>query len=121
MVEYCKRNQRRVVLSGPARIAQLNDDFRRNFTGGHITQAVGVRILKRDMRMKVMEAVRNFTAFPPEPDHEHDYAPFEVEGQKFIWQIDTYDLTLSQESEDPTDTTKTIRVLTVYTEAEYYA
>jgi len=121
MVKYYKRTKGEFILSDTARIAQLNDQLRWNFSGGHIMQTAGVRALKRGMRAKVMEAVRNFKAFTPanDPRNEHNHGDFEIEGQKFIWQIDYYDLSLSQASEDPTDTTKTIRVLTVMLETEY--
>jgi hypothetical protein len=102
-------------------IAELNDELRKTFSGGHIMVTAGVRILHPDLRLEVMEAVRNFDAFTPENDPlgEHDCAVITVQNQKFIWKVDYYDQSLSEFSPDPTDTAVTIRILTIMLAAEY--
>jgi len=50
---------------------------------------------------------------------ERDFGVFEHQGQKLFWKIDYYDPTLSFGSEDPTDLSKTHRVLTILLASEY--
>jgi len=55
-----------------------------------------------------------------DPHREHDFGSFELDGEKLFWKIDYYstdDPDLG--SEDPSDLTKTLRVLTVMLAEEY--
>ncbi len=54
-----------------------------------------------------------------DPHGERDFGVFEHQGQKLFWKIDYYDPTLSFGSEDPTDLSKTHRVLTILLASEY--
>ncbi len=54
-----------------------------------------------------------------DPHGERDFGVFEHQGQKLFWKIDYYDPTLSFGSEDPTDLSKTRRVLTMLLASEY--
>ena len=54
-----------------------------------------------------------------DPHGERDFGVFEHQGQKLFWKIDYYDPTLSFGSDDPTDLSKTHRVLTILLASEY--
>ena len=54
-----------------------------------------------------------------DPNGEHDFGNFELAGQKFFWKIDYYDTTMEFGSEDPADSAKTTRVLTIMLTSEY--
>lgn len=54
-----------------------------------------------------------------DPHSERDFGVFEHQAQKLFWKIDYYDPTLRFGSEDPTDLSKTHRVLTVLLASEY--
>lgn len=53
------------------------------------------------------------------PYGERDFGVFDHQQEKLFWKIDYYDPTLSFGSEDPTDLTKTHRVLTILLASEY--
>lgn len=91
-----------------AQIRELNDTFRRTFTGGNVVLTVGVSELLQPQRTAVIQAVRTFA----------DDA-FEIEGQTYFAKIDYYDPSLSGGSEDPADPEKTTRVLTIMRADEY--
>ncbi len=54
-----------------------------------------------------------------DPHGERDFGVFEHDGQKLYWKIDYYDPSLSFGSDDPSDVTQTIRVLTILLASEY--
>jgi hypothetical protein len=70
---------------------------------------------------QALEAVRTFTAFDAnnDPYGEHDFGAFEVADARLFWKIDYYNLTLDGGSPNPTDSSMTIRVLTVMLAWEY--
>jgi len=43
----------------------------------------------------------------------------EHDGEKIFWKIDYYDRSLTKGSEDPSDSTRTTRVLTIMLASEY--
>ena len=81
----------------------------------------GINALSDDAKAKVLSAVRSFSEFTADndPHKEHDFGSFEVDGEKFFWKIDYYDLTLEGGSENPADPAVTIRVLTIMLASEY--
>lgn len=54
-----------------------------------------------------------------DPHSERDFGAFEHQGERLFWKIDYYDPTLSFGSEDPTELSKTHRVLTILLANEY--
>ena len=70
---------------------------------------------------QVHERVRTFAAFSREndPHGEHDFGSFELEGRKIFWKIEYYNPALDGGSEDPADSGKTTRVLTIMLAEEY--
>jgi len=103
------------------RIRDLNDAFRRSFSGGRVMTTAGVAAMTEALRAEVFERVRTFEAFTPENDpyREHDMGRLEVAGHKLFWKIDYYDAAMEFGSKDPADPSKTTRVLTVMLASEY--
>ena len=68
-----------------------------------------------------MEKVRNFSNFNKDndPNGEHDFGAFDVNGITYFWKIDYYDVDYQYLSLDPSDETITNRVLTVMLAEEY--
>jgi len=104
-----------------ARIRLLNDLLRTTFHGGRIMMTSGVAALEAEVRAAALEKLRTFAAFTEDndPHGEHDFGDFTVEGVKFFFKFDYYDLRMEFGSEDPGDPTKTTRVLTLMLAEEY--
>jgi len=102
-------------------IAELNDAFRRSFTGGQVVVTRGVHALPLDVQAAITERVRSFEAFDADndPHGEHDFGSFDHLGQTIFWKIDLYDRDYKFYSPDPTDPAKTNRVLTILLAEEY--
>ena len=103
------------------RICTLNDAFRTTFVGGKVLLTQGIQALGTDTAQDVIRKVQSFNAFTPDndPHGEHDFGAFEHGGQKVFWKIDAYDENLEFGSEEPWNTEKTTRVLTVMLAEEY--
>lgn len=102
-------------------IQRLNDSLRKTFTGGRVMLTAGINALPADDVAVILSRVRSFNEFTTanDPYNEHDMASFEYKGQRIFWKIDYYDRNLRYLSEDPTDVSKTIRVLTIMCAEEY--
>ena len=107
--------------SNGERIRELNDSFRQTFVGGRVIVTAGVDALSPRVEVKVLQQVQQFDHFDRDndPQGEHDFGSFDVEGQRFFFKIDYYDLEMEGGSEDPADPSKTARVLTVMKAEEY--
>ncbi len=109
------------------KIRELNDRFRKGDSGipGQVLMTAGVQSLTDidpQMRLgQVIEAVRSFDAFSEanDPYGEHDFGSLEILGEKLFWKIDCYAPDMLHGSEDPSDVTKTVRVLTIMIANEY--
>ena len=104
-----------------ARIRELNDAFRKTFSGGKVVMTASVAQLPSDVQAMAIRRVATFDAFTPDndPHGEHDFGSFELAGRKFYWKVDAYDAKLEFGSEDPSDPTKTTRVLTLMLASDY--
>ena len=104
-----------------ARIAALNDAFRRTFLSGHVVETPGVLALPEIERIALLSAVRRFDAFDTgnDPHGEHDFGVVEVGGRRCFWKIDAYDRDLRGHSPDPAYPAVTTRVLTLMLAEEY--
>jgi hypothetical protein len=104
-----------------ARIRELNDAFRRSFSGGKIMMTCGVAELPDMVKAAALCSVASFDKFTDDndPHGEHDFGSFELVNRKFFWKIDYYDEHFEGGSEDPADPQKTTRVLTVMLAGEY--
>ncbi len=103
------------------RIRELNDDFRRTFTGGRVMMTRGVDDLDAETKTQLIEAVKSFTNFGSgnDPHGEHDFGAIQIGSDEFFFKIDYFDLAMSQHSVDPTNADATIRVLTIMHADEY--
>jgi Protein of unknown function (DUF3768) len=103
------------------RLRELIDAFRSSFSGGKVMMTPGVLELPDCVKADALVKVAMFTAFTTgnDPYGEHDFGFFELVGRTFYWKIDYYDERCESGSEDPADTEKTTRVLTLMLAAEY--
>lgn len=108
------------------KIAELNDDFRKNFFRDKVNKIVmteGISTLAdQGMGYHILKKVRDFDTFDEgdDPYGEHDFGAFELDsGHRIFWKIDYYDKTMTMGSPDPTDPNVTIRVLTIMLAEEY--
>ena len=71
--------------------------------------------------IELAKIVQDYDDFSPDNDPygEHDFGAFDFLGSKCFWKIDYYDPSLKWGSEDPSDTSKTTRVLTMLLASEY--
>ena len=106
-----------------ARIAALNDQFRKNPLDGNgqIVMSRAVHALGAEFALKALSAIAAFDSFSRDNDPygEHDFGSVEVDGEKFFFKFDYYDPTHAMYSEDPADQSKTERVLTIMLASEY--
>ena len=111
-------------------IAQQNDAFRANFGNlptttkqipGKYIVTQGILNLDIINQFEIMIKVREFDNFTEDndPHGEHDFGKFEQNGQDVFWKIDYYDVNYQYGSDDPSDLTKTKRVLTTMLACEY--
>jgi hypothetical protein len=88
---------------------------------GRVVQTQGICALTSVAQAAIREKVERFEAFTPNNDgyHEHDFGSFEHAGERIFWKIDYYDCTLTKGSENPSDPSQTVRVLTIMLASEY--
>jgi hypothetical protein len=119
-------------MTPSARIAALNDEFRRaaglTRTGqpvvrGRCFVTRGVASLSTEAQIEILDRVRNFSDFKAEndPHREHDFGRLDLaDGEEVLWKIDYYaDADMELGSEDPADAKRSFRVLTIMLAAEY--
>jgi hypothetical protein len=102
------------------RIAQLNDAFRKgdpNVPGQRFVTAGVVNLLHQlEIPMETLiQRVAQFDDFTDanDPHVEHDFGALEFHGEQVFWKVDCYDQDYTLGSDDPTDLSKTRRVLTI--------
>ena len=105
-----------VVNETSAKIAAINDEYRRNMEGCTVTR--GITAMGEDVN-KIFVRVRDFTEFNEDNDPygEHDFGSLTVSGVKIFWKIDYYDENLEKWC-DPLDPDCN-RVLTIMLAEEY--
>jgi hypothetical protein len=114
------------------KIAALNDLFRSGFfipsfgpgpVPGHIVCTSCIAALPPETQIGIWAEVSDFDSFTQENDPygEHDFGAFDVEGVgKVYWKIDYYaDKSYTAGSEDPSDTSRCFRILTIMLASEY--
>ena len=110
-------------MSPNDKIALLNDKARKGLLPGS-TKVLLTRVvtaLPEDALAHLRGAVAAFEAFTEDNDPygERDFGSIELEGERYFWKIDYYDRSLRFGAEDPSDTTETVRVLTLMHASEY--
>ena len=103
------------------RVRELNDAFRRSFSGGRVMMTAGVNALPPDALAEALRKVRAFDDFTNDndPHGEHDFGAFEVGGERLFWKVEYYDRAMEFGSEDPSDLAQTTRVLMIMLADEY--
>ena len=104
------------------KIAALNDLCRTAMgVAGRLIQTAGVNALPVADQSAIREAVERFDDFTPDNDPygERDFGAVDRGGQKIFWKIDYYDTSLSHGSDDPSDPSRTTRVLTIMLASEW--
>ena len=104
-------------------LAELNDAFRKGDPNipGKITMTNGIARFSNVELLEIVKLIRSFDDFSEENDlyGEHDFGSIVYKKDKIYWKIDYYDPSLTKGSEDPTDLSKTVRILTIMLAAEY--
>lgn len=107
-------------------IAQQNDQFRWGDPSvpGQRFVTAGINELLKRLEIppqELAQAVTEFSEFTQDndPHGEHDFGAFEFHGHRCFWKIDAYNQDYTMGSDDPSDLTKTRRVLTIMLADEY--
>ena len=111
-------------------IRNLNDTFRKLEPFEAQVKGLGRWIFTRGVSALVSQGfssralvkmVQDFNEFTEgdDPYGEHDFLSFDFMGSKVLAKIDYYDKAMQAGSEDPTDASKTTRVLTLMLSSEY--
>ncbi|KUO56022.1 MAG: hypothetical protein APF80_12335 [Alphaproteobacteria bacterium BRH_c36] len=104
-----------------ARIATLNDEFRRRGIGGHV--AISARIQARGSVFvsTVKSAVEADEPGDPEtdPSGRHDFGIVSIDGVRVCWKIDYQAAEDPRLPVDPAQWHGTHRVLSIFTPPEY--
>jgi len=103
------------------KIAELNDQFRRNLPSSNMNLSVGIYMKNNEEVTEIIELIKNFDTFTQDNDpyREHDFGDIKYKDQKIFWKIDYFDLNLEYLSPDSSDPIKTKRVLTIMLASEY--
>ncbi|MCW2406929.1 hypothetical protein M2336_003613 [Sphingobium sp. B1D7B] len=116
-----------------AKIAALNDAMRKALpqaTGfNRVVFTAGIDAMIGDAarwpgygrQAELLREVRQFDTFDSDndPHGERDFGLFDWQGTSCMWKIDYYDTALEFGSSDPSDPSKTARVLTIMRSDEY--
>ena len=105
-----------------ALISDLNDLARKHI--GIRSKAMmtrGIASLEPEIRTEILEKISTFDDFTEDNDpyKERDFGAFEHKGNSIYWKIDYYEPDMVYMSDDPTDETKTVRLLTIMLSSEY--
>ena len=93
-------------------IIALNDQLRTTFKGGRVQITPSVYQLDDRLRGRALSVLARYNKF--HADSEHDWGTFIFAGFSFEWRIEYRGKDGTGISPDPTDTDKTLRVLTLY-------
>ncbi|WP_224826364.1 DUF3768 domain-containing protein [Cognatishimia sp. MH4019] len=115
-----------MALPTASDIAQLNDAFRKgdpSVPGQRFITAGVVHLLKQlDIPVETLiQRAAQFDDFTEhnDPHGEHDFGVLEFHGHRLFWKIDAYHNDYNLGSDDPTDLSKTRRVLTIMLAEEW--
>ena len=110
-------------MSPTEKTAHLNDKARKGLLPGSTKMLLTrmVAALPDVTLLCLRSAVAQFDAFTEDNDPygERDFGSIDLEGERYFWKIDYYDRSLRFGAEDPSDTTETVRVLTLMHASEY--
>jgi hypothetical protein len=103
------------------RIRALNDQLRKNLSGGRAVMTPGVAALGSEAVNRLVQTIAIFDDFDSanDPHGEHDFGAFDFDGTPVMFKIDYYDKSLEFGSPDPADPTVTERIITIMLVEEY--
>jgi len=103
------------------RIRALNDQLRKNLSGGRAVMTPGVAALGSEAVYRLVQTIAIFDDFGSanDPHGEHDFGAFDFDGTPVMFKIDYYDKSLEFGSPDPADPTVTERIITIMLAEEY--
>lgn len=103
------------------KIAALNDNFRKTFSGGNVMTSSGIVALGSKRKWEIIKQVKEFNEFDfrNDPYGEHDFGAIYDGNDEIFWKIDYYDKNFEFASEDPSNPEITNRVLTIYLAEEH--
>ena len=103
------------------KIAELNDNLRKTFSGGYVMTSNGIVALGPKRKWEIIKKVKEFNDFDfkNNPSGERDFGAFADGNEQIFWKIDYYDKNLEFASEDPSNPEITNRVLTIYLASEH--
>ena len=117
------------IQEAATRIADLNDAFGRRGTGGSRYITAGILAKGPAFAARAIAEVAAFDSFDADNDPHfrrrlrlpghHDFGCVTIEGESVFCKIDLYDRDTKYGSEDPSDPSKTHRVLTIMFGYEY--
>jgi Protein of unknown function (DUF3768) len=103
-------------------IAHLNDRFRKGDRKLGVQRTTDmVRALSSEQQQELFRLVRMFDQFDEgnDPHGERDFGTIYMDEEKYFWKIDYFDLEMEYQSEDPSDSAVTRRVMTIMHSSEY--
>jgi len=95
-----------------SRIIELNDQLRSGFKGGRVQMTRSVYDLDAQLRGRALAVMARYNKF--DADSNHDAGVFIFAGYSFEWHIEYRSNDGDGVSLDPSDPSKTFRVLTLY-------
>jgi hypothetical protein len=103
------------------RIRLLNDQLRKNLSGGGAIITLGIAALGAEAVERLVKTIAVFDEFchANDPHEEHDFGSFKFDEVDVIFKIDYYDRSLNFHSPDPADPSVTTRVITLMRADEY--
>lgn len=103
------------------RIRLLNDQLRKNLSGGGAIITPGIAALGAEAVERLVKTIAIFDDFctANDPHGEHDFGAFEFDGTPVFFKIDYYDKDLNLHSPDPANPAVTERVITLMLAEEY--
>ena len=94
------------------KIIELNDQLRTSFKGGRVQMTPGAYELNAQLRGRALHVMSRYNKF--DEGSEHDCGVFIFAGYSFEWRIEYRAKDGPGISPDPSDASKTFRVLTLY-------
>ena len=103
------------------RIRALNDQLRRDLTGGRAVMTPGIAALGSQAVQRLVQTIVTYDDFciANDPHGEHDFGAFDFDGIEVFFKIDYLNKDLAFHSPDPADPAVTERVVTLMLAEEY--